>query len=74
MDWLKRVFTGKDPATIAAEKKSKRIRKARQQQVRAREDELRHQADGGGAKRARLFIGSQGRMYSYERDGKRERK
>lgn len=71
MDWLKRVLSGKDSATVAAEKKSKRIKKARQQQVRAREDELRHQADGGGAKHARLFVGSQGRISSHERDGKR---
>ncbi|KAJ5745813.1 hypothetical protein N7520_010995 [Penicillium odoratum] len=71
MDWLKRIFTGKDSARLATEKKNKRVRKAHQKQVLAREDELRHLAEGGGAKQARLFVGSQGRRYSHERDGKR---
>ncbi|KAJ5653770.1 hypothetical protein N7490_000773 [Penicillium lividum] len=71
MDWLRRIFTGKDSATVAVEKRNKRVRKAHQKQVLAREDELRHQAEGGGAKKARLLIRSQGRMYSHERDGKR---
>ncbi|KAJ5279695.1 hypothetical protein N7478_005067 [Penicillium angulare] len=71
MDWLKKIFTGKDDATIAKEKKNKRLSKEHNKRVRARETQLRQDADGGGAKNARLFFGSQGITYDHARHGKR---
>jgi hypothetical protein len=74
MDWLRRIFTGKNADEIAARNRRKRQSKIHNQRVRAREKELRLAQEGGGAKSARLFWGSPWESYSNEKRGKRPKK
>ncbi|KAJ5707150.1 hypothetical protein N7488_006951 [Penicillium malachiteum] len=71
MLWLKLLFTNKTKEQIRAEEKCKRQSKAHAKRVLARERELRLAQDGGGAKNARIFFGSQWESYSHEKYGKR---
>ena len=62
MDWLTRVFTGKD-WTETEQKAEKRRSKEHSRKVRAHEKELRHGKDNGAVKRASFFWGSPGQTY-----------
>lgn len=62
MDWLIRLFLGKDSAKIAEQKAKKRRSKKHSQKVRAREKELRR-GKGNNGKKASFFWGSPGQTF-----------
>lgn len=63
MDWLKRLFMGKDSMQTTDQKANKRGSKKHSQRVRAREKELRHGQNNQAAKKASFFWGSPGQTF-----------
>ncbi|CDM34557.1 unnamed protein product [Penicillium roqueforti FM164] len=62
MDWLTKLFTGKDSAKTE-QKAQKRRSKEHSRRVRAQEKELRRGKDNGTVKKASFFWGSPGQTY-----------
>ena len=73
MDWLTRLFKGKDPAKAAEQKAKKRGSKEHSRRIRAREKELRRGKVDNGARTASFFWGSPGQTIQNNGRGRGER-
>lgn len=74
MDWIKQLLTGQSAEEVAAKKAKKRRAKAYHKRVRAREEELRVRAQGGGYKGAKFFWGHPFESYDHTRHGNKKTK